>query len=132
MRRFAILLPSMLAACGAWPNGSYVSAVSRSDANVLAPEIADYVAEALPAGSMVAVVPAQGSDWINPGVIADLNRDGLSQSPAGTPIRYVAMPLDTGILLRISIADREGASRYFARAADGTLGAAGPLTVMTP
>jgi hypothetical protein len=131
MRRpWTALLPCVLGACSAWPAGSYVS-ISSADAAVLAPEIADYLAGALPSGSTVAVVPA-GNDPISGRLAAALDRDGIKQAPAGTPVRYVADTLDTGVILRVSIADREGASRYFARAGNGTLAPAGPLTVAQP
>jgi hypothetical protein len=98
---------------------------------VLAPAIADYLAGALPSGSTVAVVPAQ-NDPISDRLAAALDRDGIKQAAAGAPVRYVADVLDTGVILRISIADREGASRYFSRAENGTIAPAGPLTVAQP
>jgi hypothetical protein len=50
----------------------------------------------------------------------------------GTPISYVAAPLDGGMLLRVSVDGGEGASRFFARASNGVLTPAGPTTVATP
>jgi hypothetical protein len=129
-RPWIVLLPGVLGACSAWPPGSYVS-IRSADAAVLAPAIADYLAGALPSGSTVAVVPAQ-NDPILDRLAAALDRDGIKQAAAGTPVRYVADVLDTGVILRISIDDREGASRYFARAENGTIAPAGPLTVAQP
>jgi hypothetical protein len=129
-RRWIALLPCMLDACSGWPSGSYVS-ISSADAAVLAPAIADYLAGALPSGSTVAVVPAQ-NDPISDRLAAALDRDGIKQAAAGAPVRYVADVLNTGVILRISIADREGASRYFSRAENGTIAPAGPLTVAQP
>jgi hypothetical protein len=122
----------LLGACSSnWPSGSY-EAVSNADAAVLAPAIADYLAGAMPAGSTANVAPAQAGDPISPILAVDLDREGIKQDPSGTPVRYVADLLDTGVILRISIADREGASRYFARAENGKIAPAGPLTVMQP
>ena len=131
-RAVAVLLPCLLAGCAAWPAGSYVQSVSPADAAILAPAIADYLSGALPSGSAIALAPAQSDDPISSLLVVNLDRDGLSQTPSGVPVRYVAFPLDGGVLLRISIADREGASRYFARAATGTISPAGPLTVAQP
>ena len=131
-RAVAVLLPCLLAACGTWPTGSYVQSISPADAAILAPAIADYLSGALPSGSAIALAPAQSDDPISVPLVADLDRDGLVQTPSGVAVRYVASPLDGGILLWISIADREGASRYFARAATGAISPAGPLTVAQP
>jgi hypothetical protein len=134
MRAWIVLLPSLLGACNtAWPPGSYAT-VSYTDAKTLAPAIADYLSAALPPRSIIALAPAQGdADQIAPALILDLDRVGIKQAPGGTPIRYVADEMDGGIILRISIADRQGASRYFTRSeGDGSLVAAGPLTVAQP
>jgi hypothetical protein len=132
MRIGVALLPCLLGACSAWPSGSYVQSVSDADAAVLAPAIADYLSVALPSGSTVAVVPAPQDDPIAADLTADLDRTGIKQAPTSTPVRYVADVLDGGIVLRVSIADREGATRYFARAEDGSITPAGPLTVVQP
>lgn len=131
MKRGVLLLPCLLGACSAWPSGSYVGSVSDADAAVLAPAIADYLSGALPSGSSVAIVPAKAGDPIWPILSADLDHDGIRQG-AGTQIRYLADALDSGLILRVSISDREGASQYFARALDGTIAPDGPLTVMQP
>jgi hypothetical protein len=132
MRRAVVMLPFLLGACSAWPSGSYVGSVNDADAAVLAPAIADYLSSTLPAGSTVAIAPAQAGDLISPILTSDLDRDAIKQAPTGTLVRYVADALDSGVILRVSISDREGASQYFARALDGTITPAGPITVMRP
>ena len=132
MRAVALLAPCLLAACSAWPSGSYVRSVSPADAAVLAPAITSYLTSALPAQSTVAVAPAQASNSIGSILTTELAQDGFMQSPSGLPIDYVAAPLDGGLLLRISISGSQGASQYFARSADGTISPAGPLTVAQP
>jgi hypothetical protein len=132
MRPWIVVLPCLLGACSSgWPSGSYES-VSNADAAVLAPEIADYLAGAIRSGSTVTVAPAQAGDPISPILSADLDQDGIKQGSGGTPVRYVADLLDAGVILRISIADQQGASRYFARGANGTIEPSGPLMVMQP
>jgi hypothetical protein len=131
-RAAAVLLPCLVGACSAWPSGSYVQSVSDADAAVLAPAIAGYLSSALPAGSTVAVVPAEGDDPIVAILAADLDRDGIKQAQSGTQIRYLADALDSGVMLRVSISDREGASQYFAREPGGAIIADGPITVMQP
>jgi type IV secretion system protein TrbH len=128
----AAALPLLLAACGSWPAGSYVQSVTPTDAAVLAPQIALYLAGALPAGSAIAVAPAQAGDPISAVLSPNLDRDGFNQTVTGTPVRYVAAPLDGGIMLRVSIADRQGASQFFSRTASGAISPAGPLTVAQP
>ena len=132
MRAVALLAPCVLAACSAWPSGSYVRSVSPADAAVLAPAITGYLTSALPAQSAVAVATAQAADSIGSILTAELAQDGFTQSPSGLPIDYVAAPLDGGLLLRISISGSHGASQYFARDAEGTIRPAGPLTVAQP
>lgn len=132
MRRLFLLLPCALAACSAWPPGSYVQSVTPADAAVLAPAIADYLSGALPAGSAVALASAPADDPILPVLAPDLDRAGIGQAPGGSVVQYVASPLDGGVMLRVSISNRQGASRYFARAANGVISPAGPLTVAQP
>jgi type IV secretion system protein TrbH len=131
VRPVTVLACLLLGACSAWPSGSYVGPISDADAAVLAPEIADYLATALPAKAIVTIPPAPVDDPIAPILAADLDRSGIKQGAGGTLVQYVADPLDSGVILRISIDDREGASRYFVRT-NGMIAAAGPLTVVTP
>jgi hypothetical protein len=133
MRIGIIVLPAVLAGCvGVWPSGSYVQAISQSDAAVLAPVIANYVGTALPAGSTVSLVAASVSDPIASVLVPELDKAGFVQRIGGHSLSYVADPLDSGVMLRVSIDNVQGAGRYFNRDANGALVAGGPLTVATP
>jgi hypothetical protein len=133
MRRFFMALPLMLAGCGvSWPSGSYVADISDADAKTLAPTIADYVARAVPSNQDVHLVTAGAADPIEPIVAANLDREGIGQDARGQPVRYVAAPVDGGVLLRISIGDTQGGSLFYTRAANGNLVPAGPMMVAMP
>jgi type IV secretion system protein TrbH len=130
--RAAILaLPVLLGACApSWPSGSYV-AVTQDDAAVLAPAIANYVAGAVSAGDPVVIVQARSDDLIAPLLASALDREGVPRSADGHLVQYVAGPMDSGVLLRVSIDGREGGSRYFSRT-NGTISPAGPMMVALP
>ena len=132
MRIIIAALPLFLAACTGWPSGSYVQSISDKDAAVLAPVIASYLTDTLPPGSAVAVAPAQPGDAIAVLLTTDLQKAGFSEAATGQPVQYIAAPMENGVLLRVSIAEREGASQYFTRVPGGLIAADGPLTVMTP
>ncbi|WP_227650638.1 hypothetical protein [Klebsiella pneumoniae] len=48
--------------------------------------------------------------------------------PAGVPLRYIASPLDSGVLLRLQYQGIE-ASRYYPRGSNGQLLPGAPFTV---
>jgi hypothetical protein len=123
----------LLAACAtpSWPPGSFVN-VPAQDAATLAPVIADYLASTIPAGSAVALAAAQPGDPIAPLLTDDLLRAGLRPAPSGQAVQYVAVPMDAGVLLRVSIEHHDAASQFFVRADNGQLTVGGPLTEFTP
>src|SRR5208282_5237661 len=128
MRRTLRALPLLLAACGGWPAGSYVQSVGDADATVLAPAVADCIADILPSRQDIRLEPAGAGDPIAPLLPPLLDRAGFTETADGTPVSYVAGPMDTGILLRVSADNREGANRYFVRTTNGVLTPAGPTT----
>jgi hypothetical protein len=130
VRRAAIALALLLGACSTWPSGSYVTGdISDSDAQILAAAITDYLAGAVQPGYPVSV--AVNEDAILPLLMADLDRAGIPRSATGQVVRYVVGPLDDGIFLRVSIDDRGGGSRFFAKSG-GSLVTAGPMMVALP
>jgi hypothetical protein len=129
MRAPIVLLAGFLAACGG--TESYVRSVSPADAETIAPAIADYLSKTLPTGSSVAVSAAK-NDPVFPVLVADIDREQLIQSPGGTPVQYIVTPFDNGVLVRISVAEKNRGTRYFLRAPSGALTPFGPLTVMQP
>jgi len=124
MRALLLAAPLLLAGCVAsWPTGSYEADISDPDAAVLAPAIAHYVA---------ATVPAQPKDTLAQPLTAALNRAAIRQAPDGRKLQYVADAWPGGgVLLRVSIDDREGASQYFTRVNNG-LTPSGPMMVAVP
>jgi hypothetical protein len=133
MRRAIMVLPLLLAGCGGgWPSGSYVRSISDADATVLAPAVTRCLSDTLPSRRDVTLAPTASGDTIAPLLSPLLAAAGFTVAPGGTPVSYVAAPLDDGVLLRVSVNNREGASRFFVRSADGVLASAGPMTVATP
>jgi type IV secretion system protein TrbH len=131
MKAAVVAFPILLGACASsWPSGSYV-AVSRDDAAVLAPVIANYLAGAIPSGAAVSLAPAKSDDVMAPMLTVDLDREGVPRTTDGHRVQYIAEPLDGGVFLRVSIDGREGGSRYFSRV-NGTLSPAGPMMVALP
>jgi len=129
--RWIVTLPILLGACASWPTGSYDANISQQEASVLAPAIANYVAGAVPAGTPVSVEPARSGSSIGPQLAATLDKDGIPQDPTGRRVQYIAQPLDSGVMLRVSIDNREGGSQYFARSG-GSLQPNGPMMVALP
>lgn len=133
MRALLLAAPLLLAGCVAsWPTGSYEADISDPDAAVLAPAIAHYVAATVHRREAVHVVPAQPKDTLAQPLTAALNRAAIRQAPDGRKLQYVADAWPGGgVLLRVSIDDREGASQYFTRVNNG-LTPSGPMMVAVP
>jgi len=133
MRRILMVLPLLLAACsgGSWPSGSYVQSISPDDAKVLAPAVADAVAAILPSKQDIHVQPAGPDDPVAALLPPFLDRADFTETKNGIPVSYVAGPMDEGVLLRVSVDNRDSASRYFVRTSTRILTPGGPLTVGT-
>jgi hypothetical protein len=132
MRRTLLALPLLLAGCaGAWPSGSYVQGINPEDARILAAAVADAVAAILPSKQDVHVQPAGHDDPIAVLLPPFLDRADFTETRDGIPVSYVAVPMDDGIMLRVSIDTHNSASRYFVRTSTRILTPGGPLTVGT-
>lgn len=131
-RASPMAFPLLLIGCTGWPAGSYVRSISQADATVLAPAITDYLTTSLPARQDISLIQDGPNDPISPLLDIALEHAGFTQEARGQKVRYLAAPLDNGVLLRILVDDRTGGNRYFARLSDGSLHPAGPLTVATP
>jgi hypothetical protein len=130
MKHKASMLLLLLASCtSSWPSGSYVAEIGDADAHVLAASVTEYLVGALRPGVPVAIPP--DGDVICPLLAAELRRAGIGQNANGRQVDYVAAPLDGGVMLRVSIDNHEGASRFFVRS-NGSLVAGGPMTVALP
>ncbi len=137
MRRFAFALAlPLLAGCTTMtPMASYVSVTDAGDVTGVVPAIAGFVSDKLPASSRVQVEPPATGGWdpVTPALIADLHSRGFTVADAQHPggahtISYTVSPLDTGVLVRISIDGTNDAGQFLSRTA-GKLQPGGPYTV---
>lgn len=136
------LMACALAACAFGSGNSYVAFFGTpKDADVLARDMADFVAGQIPADSgTVFLEPtpsAQASNPLTPAFVAALRDRGFAvadTADAGGPgahrIRYLLTPIDDGDLLRVTIDGGSAeASRFFVRNSAGGLQPGGPFTV---
>lgn len=132
MRTAFVAVTLMLAACsGGWPSRSYAP-ITEGEAQSVAPFITSYLAGALPAGSEVTFDVAP-KDPIEPMLNEELQSAGLSRSgSAGHRVSYVVTPVGDGVLLRVSLDDTQGMSRYFIPNQAGELYTQGPSMVAVP
>jgi hypothetical protein len=138
MRRlaFALALP-LLAGCTTMPPmASYISVTDTADVTGVVPAIAGYVSDKLPASSRVRVEPPAAGGWdpVTPQLIANLQSRGFAIADAqhaggAHMISFTVSPLDTGVLVRISIDGTSDASQFLARSTAGKLQPGGPYTV---
>ena len=138
----SLFVACSLAACALGPGNSYVGHVdTQADAQVLAGDMADFVAGQLPAVSSTVVLDPTPSDQagndLTPAFVAALRDRGFAVADArqgGAPgahhIRYLVTRLDNGDLVRVTIDGAAAeASRFFVRNSAGDLQAGGPFTV---
>lgn len=138
-----ILAPALALACLSGcaldgPAASYVAPVltSQGDAQALAASIASVAEAALPPGPGAVWLepPASGQDGgdVGPALTAILGRNGfrIAEAPEGAHrLRYWLTPLDQGDLVRVAVDGAPRAACVFARAANGTLQPASPITL---
>ncbi|EJD3148822.1 conjugal transfer protein TrbH [Salmonella enterica] len=139
MTRARMFLPLfaalVLSACAtSRPSMSYVAAeVTSSDARTLAADAVAYLADPLPPAHTTLVLDppaASGQDVLTPAMLAALRARGYGVTVAdaktgaaagkGTPLRYLASPLDSGVVMRLQYLGVE-ASRFYPRTTNGQL-----------
>ena len=138
----SLFVACSLGACALGPGNSYVGPVdTQADAQVLAGDMADFVAGQLPAASSTVVLDptpsGQVGNDLTPAFVVALRDRGFAVADArqgGAPgthhIRYLVTRLDTGDLVRVTIdGGAAEASRFFVRNSAGDLQAGGPFTV---
>ena len=138
----ALVCALFLSACAApsRPSSSYVDqAINAADAKTLADDAAAYLSGSLPpAKTMLLIDPPSSrnaTDVLTPAMQVALREKGYgvlvlspeshytketSEPLAGTAFRYLASPLETGVLLRLQFSGTE-ASRFYQRNRDGAL-----------
>ncbi|MFU6542265.1 conjugal transfer protein TrbH [Pseudomonas aeruginosa] len=121
---------------------SYVEpTVTASDAQTLASDTVVYLADSLPPARTTLVLDppaAKDHDALTAAMLPALRARGYGVTlvdpqtgkagGAGVPLRYIASPLDSGVLLRLQYQGIE-ASRYYPRSSNGQLLLGAPFTV---
>lgn len=121
---------------------SYVEpTVSEAEAATLASDAATYLVDPLPPAHTTLVLDppaAKVQDTLTAALIPALRERGYgvtlaqpgrsASSGGGVALRYIASPLDGGLLLRLQYQGKE-ASRHYPRASDGQLMSGAPFTV---
>lgn len=133
----------LLSACAtSRPTMSYVEpTVTASDAQTLASDTVAYLADPLPPARTTIVLDppaAKDHDALTAAMLPALRARGYGVTlvdpqtgkagGAGVPLRYIASPLDSGVLLRLQYQGTE-ASRYYPRSSNGQLLPGAPFTV---
>lgn len=136
---FRMVLPLaaavFLSACAtSRPSMSYVSPdITPSDAQILAAGSVAYLADPLPPAKTTIVLdpPSSGKhDALTAAMLRSLRARGYGVTVVdpktgvaageGTPLRYIASPLENGFLVRLQFQAVE-ATRFYPRSADGKL-----------
>lgn len=133
----------LLSACAtSRPTMSYVEpSLNANDALTLSREAVAYLADALPPAKTTLVLDppaAKDHDALTAAMLPALRARGYgvtlvdpktgNAAGQGIPLRYVASPFDTGVLMRLQYQGAE-ASRYYPRGSNGLLLPGGPFTV---
>lgn len=149
MKSIRILMPVVLsltlAACAtSRPTMSYVAKeITPADAVTLASDAVAHLAAPLPPAHTTLVldappVAAGQADVLTPVMVEKLRERGYGVTEAdaktgpqdgqGTMLRYLASPMDNGVVLRLQYLQSE-ASRFYPRGADGALIPGAPFAV---
>lgn len=149
MNKIKILMPLalslMLAACAtSRPTMSYVAKeITSADAATLAADAVTHLAGPLPPAHTTLVLDAPSptagqADMLTPVMVEKLRERGYGVTQAdakegpkkeqGTMLRYLASPMDNGVVLRLQYLQRE-ASRFYPRSSDGALMPGAPFAV---
>lgn len=133
----------LLSACAtSRPTMSYVeSSVTATDSITLSREAVAYLAAALPPARTTLVLDppaAKDQDHMTAALVLALRARGYGVTVAdpktgraagqGVALRYLASPLDGGVLMRLQYQSTE-ASRYYPRSTNGLLLPGAPFTV---
>jgi len=142
----AVIASTGLAGCASLPPSSmsYVSPkITASDANFLASDAARQLSRPLPPAKTTLVLdPPQTrqGNVLTPAfehvlrakgyAVTELNPNPAKDAPPqkGVQLRYLASPLDAGVLLRLQYEGVE-AARFYPRTKDGALTIGAPFTV---
>ncbi|OHV78536.1 hypothetical protein [Rhizobium sp. LCM 4573] len=138
----AVMMAVLLSACTTMRSTvSYVSPeLTPLDAQLLAADSASHLSGALPAAKTTLVLdPPAGGDRLTPAMMTKLRDAGFGvveakngdQQVQGVALRYLASPLENGVVLRLQYEGVE-ASRFYPRTASGALASASPFTVREP
>ncbi|MCW5320684.1 conjugal transfer protein TrbH [Verminephrobacter aporrectodeae subsp. tuberculatae] len=147
MKPFRVILPLVAAlflnACAKppRPTTSYVDPeVTANDAQTLSRDTVQHLSEPLPPAHTTLVLdpPHSSDDMLTADMIGKLRARGYGiaqtdpqtgpKAGQGTPLRYLASPLNGGVVLRLQYLDRE-ATKFYPRTTDGNLMADAPFTV---
>lgn len=150
MQTIRILVPVALsltlAACATAPRPtmSYAAQeITATDANILASDAVAHLADPLPPAKTTLVLdaprPESGmADVMTPAMLEKLRARGYGvvqadaekgpQAGEGTVLRYLASPLNNGVVLRLQY-EKQEASRFYPRTKDGALVPGAPFAV---
>lgn len=138
-----VLVAALLSACASMPRDvSFVAPeITPADSATLAADTAQHLATALPPARTTLLLQPAKTDVLTAALLRQLidqgfgviEADPLAKGEQSAPsdavsLRYLASPLDAGVVLRLQYQGIE-ASRYYPRAADGSLVTAAPFTV---
>jgi len=139
----SLVVALALSACATTsrPSMSYVApTVTASDAQTLADDAVQHLADPLPPArtTLVLDTPRGANDALTASMLEKLRARGFGVTQAdpqtgpkadqGTPLRYLASPLENGVVLRLQYLGRE-ATKFYPRTADGRLLNTAPFTV---
>lgn len=134
----AVALLAGLAGCAMpGPYDSWAGGIQPTDAPLIASDLTDYLATAVPAGRAtisVANPTTQQASLVEPVFETALRRRGFAVAPPGPPppgayvVRYLISPSDLGLSVRLDAGSAE-ATRLYGRSPEGRLTPLGPFVV---
>jgi hypothetical protein len=136
-----VFIAALMSGCAVGSGNSYVAPLRQpADAEVLADDIAAFVAMRLPgASSTVALDPtplSQAGNAVTASLATALRHRGfgvaeeIGTAPTGAHrLRYLVTSFDDGDLVRLTLDGKAEGSRFFVRNTAGGLQASGPFMV---
>ena len=119
----------LMAGCANGIQNSYVEAITSADAKVIGSGITAFVSDRQkPGAGPIALEVPKGDGLLAPEIRSAMEGAGYKIVDVGGKhrLRYQVTPLDTGMLVRLSL-DGGDAARFYERSA-GTLAPTGPFT----